>query len=118
MRRKVECIIGVISVLVSIVAVKTTFDSSYADPKWKFIASLALLVWLVWSIYTIDEKRRNTERRHLRFQYDRATDGFPDEFDGFCKRHQIGAAEAFVKMAVRKEMFRIEREDGEEAEHE
>lgn len=118
MWRKVERIICIIAVLVSIAAVKTTIDCSYAEPKWQVIASLALLVWFIWSVYIIDEKRRNAECRNLSFEYSRTTDSFPDEFEAFCNRHRIGATEAFVKDAVRKEMFRIEAENKYEAEQE
>lgn len=41
--------------------VHSTMDRSYAPILHKCVAAVAIFVWAIWTIYTIDEKRKGQE---------------------------------------------------------
>lgn len=54
---------GVAAVCYVIYAIKSVLDNSHAPMVHQCVAGLALVVWFGWTVYTIDEKRRDRERR-------------------------------------------------------
>lgn len=112
--KKLKIYAGIAATCYVIYCIYSVFDCSYAPALRSCVAVVALLAWAYWTIYTIDEKRKYRESRDLRFEYSRVMDDFPDDFDAFCKKHHIGATEAFVRDAVKKEMCHIEKERAEQ----
>lgn len=79
------------------------------------VAAIAIFLWFVWTAFELRDRKWKKDRNNLVFQYSRIMDGFPEEFEKFCEEKNIEATEEFVKRAVKKEMYRIEKEEKERA---
>lgn len=61
--RKLKYFAGIAAVCYVIYAIKSVVDNSHAPLVHQCVAGLALIVWFAWTVYTIDEKRRDREEK-------------------------------------------------------
>ncbi len=61
--RKLKYFAGITAVCYVIYAIKSVLDNSHAPLVHQCVAGLALIVWLAWTVYTIDEKRKDREEK-------------------------------------------------------